>query len=432
MRLRVILAVLWIFSVISCVPQLEIDFHPESLSDINSQPDSLSPTAVVPITDKWFLWVNGTQLRGANIYQRPVMAALDGEQFMGPETYGPPYTQEDFDRLAALGANYVNISHPGLYTIEPPYVVNDAAVANLDRLLAMIAKADMFAVITFHSGPGRSVFSILRGNAGTSFDRDYVVENIWIDPAAQAAWAEMWRYTAERYKDNPIVVGYDLMCEPNSNSILNTWDPESFRDDYEGTGYDWNGWVPNVVSAIRGVDSLTPILISPNGYGAIYWLPIVEIVDAPRIVYAFHQYSPQQYTHQKTSDKLTYPGRMDTNSDSTLEAFDRAWLEDLLTIGSDFAISNNVPLVVNEYGAMRWASGADVFIADETEMFERYGWNYAIWMWYPSWEPFTNVETTFNFRLGPLVENNTEINNLMFSAIVSFWERNTIRPSDIH
>jgi hypothetical protein len=65
--------------------------------------------------DKWTLWTDGTQLRGANIWQRVVVPELDGDEFLGDGYVGPPFTQADFDRLAALGANYINLSHPGLF-----------------------------------------------------------------------------------------------------------------------------------------------------------------------------------------------------------------------------------------------------------------------------------------------------------------------------
>ncbi|MFQ6093285.1 MAG: hypothetical protein ACE5OR_11540, partial [bacterium] len=109
------------------------------------------------VVDKWALWNQGTQLRGANIYQRRVYPELDNG-FLGPGPVGPPYSQEDFDRLAELGANYVNISHPGLFTENPPYTLDEDIQDNLDNLLAMIAQADMFAVISFRTGPGRSEF----------------------------------------------------------------------------------------------------------------------------------------------------------------------------------------------------------------------------------------------------------------------------------
>ncbi len=114
------------------------------------------PPATSGEVDKWALWTRGTQLRGANIYQRRVYPELDGPDFMGHDTVGPPYTQADFDRLAALGANYVNVSHPGLFAEAPPYALDEDIQDNLDHLLDAIAQADMFAVISFRTGPGRS------------------------------------------------------------------------------------------------------------------------------------------------------------------------------------------------------------------------------------------------------------------------------------
>ena len=100
-------------------------------------------------------------VRGANIYQRRVFPEMDGTEFYGPGPFGPPYTQADLDRLSDLGANYVNISTAGLFTVQPPYELDEEALASLDGLLEMVAAADMFAVITFRTGPGRSEFAII-------------------------------------------------------------------------------------------------------------------------------------------------------------------------------------------------------------------------------------------------------------------------------
>ncbi len=119
--------------------------------------------AVVPADlhalTRWDLWSTGAKLRGADIYQRRVYPQLDGTDSLGPGPVGPPYTQEDFDRLAAMGANYVNISCPGLFREKPPYRLDPPMQNNLDRLIGMIGKANMFAVISFRTGPGRSEFT---------------------------------------------------------------------------------------------------------------------------------------------------------------------------------------------------------------------------------------------------------------------------------
>ena len=160
----------------------------------------------------------------------------------------------------------------------------------------MAHQAGLYAVITFRTGPGRSEFWAFWGEDTTSdpgggwFSPSYYNNRVWADQAAQDAWVEMWRYTAQRYKDNPIVVGYDLMCEPNSNEVgsfpigdpLDIWDPEEFYAEYGGTLYDWNQLYPRIVTAIRQVDPHIPILVGGMGYSAVEWLPYMQPTDDPR------------------------------------------------------------------------------------------------------------------------------------------------------
>jgi hypothetical protein len=330
--------------------------------------------------DKWGLWAKGTQLRGANVYQRRVYPDLDGPDFMGPGPFGPPYTQDDLNQLATLGANYVNLSHPGLFTENPPYTLDKDALDNLDNLLAMIAKADMFAVISFRTGPGRSEFTFF-GEAGTWFDKSMLNDNVWRDQAAQDAWVAMWRYTAERYRSNPIIVGYDLMVEPNSNGVwLDIWEPTEFYPAYANTLYDWNQLHPRITAAIREVDSNTPILIGGLSYSAVNWLPYVKPTGDRHTIYTVHQYAPFVYTHQEPPLARTYPGLFDTDGDSSDDRFDRAWLENLLSTVDEFKSQHKVPVAANEFGIMRWQPGAAEFMNDQMDSFERHGMNYALWV----------------------------------------------------
>jgi len=412
--------------------------HPDSAQARHQPGPGVSPTSTTAV-DKWALWTGGTKLRGANIYQRRVYPELDGTEFMGPGPVGPPYTQADFDRLAALGANYVNISHPGLFTETPPYVVDPGIQANLDRLLSMIARANMFAVISFRTGPGRAEFSVCcLEDVGTWYDESYLNDSMWQDQEAQDAWVAMWRYTAERYRNNPIVVGYDLMVEPNSNEVgsdaihdaLDIWDPEEFYAKYGGTLYDWNQLYPRIVAAIRQVDPNTPILIGGMGYSALEWLPYLQPTDDPRTIYIAHQYEPFVYTHQEPPLVNTYPGEFDTDWDGEEESFNRAWLDDLLSTIDAFQAAHSVPVAVNEFGVMRWEPGAADFMDDQMDLLEQRGVNYAVWVWDPAWEPWATEVDAFNFRHGPDPDHHADVipNDLM-QVIVAHWRRNTIYPS---
>ena len=394
-----------------------------------------------PTTDKMALWnlTGGPQLRGANIYQRRVYPELDGLTFMGPGAVGPPYTQEDFDRLAALGANYVNISHPGLFSETAPYTLDQDIQHNLDNLLDMIAKVDMFAVISFRTGPGRSEFTFFWDEVGDWFDESYLNDSMWQDQAAQDAWVAMWRYTSERYRDNPIVVGYDLMVEPNANEVgsdalndpLDIWDPEEFYANYGGTLYDWNQLYPRITTAIREVDASTPILIGGMSYSAVEWFPYLEPTGDPRTVYVAHQYAPVQYTHQLPPLELSYPGLFDTDWDGVDDQFNRAWLEDLLSTVDTFTATHGVPVAVNEFGLMRWEPGAADFMDDQMDLFEQRGMNHALWCWDPSWEEWVEEVDAFNFRHGPDPNNHADVESSdLIDVIVGYWGRNTMRPSN--
>jgi len=394
-------------------------------------PQDNSPSA----PDKWELWVGSTQLRGANIWQRIVIPDLDGEEFLGSDYIGPPYTQEDFNRLASFGANYVNISGPGLFTEEPPYQLDLQVQTHLDQLLDMIQKADLFAVITFRTGPGRSDFTFYRDGAGDWFDPGLLREWVWTDQAAQDAWMEMWRYTASRYQGHPVVVGYDLMCEPNAAGIRGIWEPEDFYRDYSGTTLDWNQLYPKITLAIRGVDLETPILIGGMGWSSVRWLHYLEPTGDSRTVYIVHQYEPQQeYTHQENhSPQNSYPGEFDLDWDGIPDSFNHIWLDNYLFAIDEFQDEWGMPIAVNEYGIVRWIPGGANFLDGQLTLFEEKGLNHAIWMWDPYWEPWASDVNAMNYRFGTNPGSQLEqMPNALMDVIQKYWILNTVRPSDFY
>jgi len=378
---------------------------------------------------KWFLWTGGTQLRGANIWQRIVVPKYDGNEFLGDSYIGPPYAQSDFDALAALGANYVNLSHPGVFTERLPYILDEKVVENLDSMIAMAARADMFVVITFRTGPGRNDFTFYRDDDW--FEPDDLIESLWGDEEAQAAWVEMWRYTAERYRDNPVVVGYDLLCEPNANEMFDDWDRDHFYAVHGGTVFDWNMWYPRVVQAIREVDSETPVLVGSDGYSTLSWLAYIKPACAEKLVYTFHQYMPDQYTHQEPDEAYSYPGRIDSDCDGYEDTVDRNWLEKYISQASDFTSEHGVVVAVNEYGVARWAPGAAEFMRDEMQIFERLGLNYSLWVWDPVWQPWNAGVNFMSILYGEDPANMMETENELFDVVTGFWSFNTVRPSSL-
>jgi hypothetical protein len=387
---------------------------------------------------KWDLWSSGeVMLRGINIHQRVIYEGWDDPEYYGDGPVGPVFTQEDFDHLAELGANYVNISHPGLFTVDAPFGLDEGSQANLDRLLEMIAQADMFAVISFRSGPGRSELTFWGVGPDDEMGQSLLNDSVWEDQAAQDAWVDMWRTTAERYKDNPVVVGYDLMVEPNSSAVFfDVYSPEEFYPAYADSLYDWNQFYPRLVEAIREVDSDTPILVGALSWSHVDWLPYLEPTGDPRTVYTIHQYAPQDYTHQLPDEQgalpITYPGELDFDWDGEPDNLDREWLEGLLSPVDEFRSNHGMPVAVNEYGVMRFEPGAAVYLNDLMGLLENLGVNHALWAWTSAQVLRYGEMQEFEYRLGPDMNNLTEeVPSELMDVIVRNWELNRVRPSQV-
>jgi hypothetical protein len=416
------------------------DEQPDAYMTPSPDPEGIveqAPGEQVTMT-KWDLWASGeTTLRGINIHQRLIYEGWDDPAQYGEGPVGPPFTQEDFDQLAALGANYVNISHPGLFNEEMPFELNEGSQANLDSLLEMIARADMFAVISFRTGPGRSEFSFMGVGEDDPFGQSHLNDSVWEDQSAQDAWAEMWQYTANRYRDNEVVVGYDLMVEPNANAVFfDMYTPSDFYPAYENSLYDWNQFYPHIVESIREVDSDTPILVGAMSWSMVGWLAYLKPTGDPRIVYTFHQYAPHDYTHQYPDDQgnlvNTYPGRMDLDWDGEMDDLDRDWLESLLSAVGEFRSVHDAPVAVNEYGIFRFEPGAAEYMSDLMGLFEDLGINHAFWSWTPAQVMRYGIMQEFEFRLGSDMDNLTEqVPSDLMDAIVNNWRLNAIRPSQV-
>src|SRR4030042_546897 len=405
--------------------------NPSSISSITTPGN----TEIVNL-DNFSLWTNGPQLRGANIYQRLVCPVVfDDPDTWGNGPLGPVYTQEDFDTLSAAGANFIVLSHPGLFDDRPPYSLNTAVQDNLDRFIGMAEKADMFVVISFRTGPGRSEFTFFGVGDDDEFGKSHLNDEVWKDKTAQDEWVEMWRYAAARYCNQPVVVGYELMVEPNSNAVwLDDYEPANFYPAYENTTYDWNQLYPRITSAIREVDKDTPILIGALSWSQVRWLPYLKPTGDSRTVYTIHQYDPQtQYTHQEEDQSGNflneYPGSFDTNWDGISEDFNKAWIGTLLRTVDAFKIKYGVPVAATEYGAVRWEPGADLFLDDEMAQFEESGMNYAVWSWQPASEAYNQAHNEFTLRLGIDPANLAEGASKMYDTLKKYWAKNTIRPS---
>ena len=211
------------------------------------------------------------------------------------------FTQADFNELAAAGANYVQISHAGLFAETPPYAPNQAAQDNLDQVISMAPappplRGDRFLL---RAGPLRERHQQPRRHPA----RDHLHGT---RPRTTPGW-RCFGTPRSATALNPTVVGYSIMVEPNAYARHGYIDPPDFYATYIGTLEDVNGLYADAVAAIRQVDTETPILLEPEGYGNVNWLANIVAINDPHMVYTAHDYTPFDYTHEQIAQP-DYPG----------------------------------------------------------------------------------------------------------------------------
>lgn len=364
-----------------------------------------------PEDKKWAVWNRGTYLRGANIWLK-----RDGDELY------PTYTPTDLGDLAKWGANYVNISYPGIYNEKPHgratrYATEKRVLDGLRDLVGWAADNHLYVVIAFRTGP-------------QSFEKRFDTSNpppekLWSDPEAQNEWVNMWREAARDFRCEPAVVGYDLMVEPDTGGRPGLWLDLARR----------------IITAVRDVDKVTPILIEPADWGGVDALTALDPQSLDprgelRLVYAAHQYVPTAYS-QQTEGKWEYDcgrGLRDKKGEpkpGDYVAYGAGHVAELKGVYGrlgEWKAAKKVPVVVNELGVIRWAGGwngtaplpdADRFMDEQLLLIEGLGLNYAVWKWDPA---ECMGDDDFNFRHGQLFKSHTDEDSKLSGVIRAHWK----------
>lgn len=412
----IILIILFIVISLACnMPFLDSseDEQPSYQDEEQQTPDEIItpkplPEGMETVEDKWELWTGGTRLRGADLHPC-VLYSEDGCIELT--------TKDDIQFLRNLGANLVNASYPGLFSVSPPYDLDPVAMEYLDNLVVWAQEVGVFVVIHFRTGPGRNESAIHMLN-------DAIID-VWRDQAAHDAWIEMWQFTAERYRGDPVVIGYNLMVEPLPNMIVDPnhdLSPMEVHEQLKGTLMDWNRLAAEITAGIREIDQDTPIIINSLNWGNAEWFPILETTGDERTVYSVHVYDPDVYTNQEVVDiSIQYPDVVEDDGEQII--FDKAWLEDFYQPVIEFSHQNSVPIYVGEFGAFRWVPGAIEYLGDQMDLFEEFGWNYAHYVWRGDEEYFDG----FNMELGIDPDNHNPVpGNPLMEVFSDRWDQNIV------
>ena len=181
-------------------------------------------------------------------------------------------TREDIHFIKSTGLNHVRVPFNfKLFLVEDhPEIWIDEGFKRLDDLINWCKEEDLYVVLDLHAAPG--------GQTGDNIDDSWSYPFVFEDEQAQQTTIALWKKLAERYKNETIVIGYDLLNEPIPHYMGNKEELNQLLEPL----------YKKITKAIHKVDTNHIIFI-----GGAQWNTNFKMFGKPfddKLVYTFHKY----------------------------------------------------------------------------------------------------------------------------------------------
>lgn len=293
------------------------------------------------------------------------------------------------DELLAAGAQRgFNVLRLSIYwdQFEPEQDRYDEAyLAQVQTVLDRAATHGIYVVLDFH----QDVFGAAFGDHGipTWATRDdgipYQRQDVWLmnylQPAVQAAWGHLyddpdirqwqidaWTEIAKRFKDEPALVGYDLLNEPFGK----LGGGESIADAASRVQREQiTPMYQRLSDAIGQVDPGHWILFEPPNVASIGVPVALGPVEGDRLIYFPHFYDPAIETATYT------PG-------GQIDGFDPAFFASYEQAIKTYPLEHGYPMWWGEWGiAHPEKPGMDAFVDQSLDLMDRLGSGWTVFNW---------------------------------------------------
>jgi len=236
-------------------------------------------------------------------------------------------TRDDIRYIRKTGMNTIRIPfHYKLFTDEDfqGLSVNQDGFQRIDSLVNWCRESEIYLILDMHDAPG--------GQTGDNIDDSYGYPWLMTSAESQEQFIGIWKKIAAHYKDEPVILGYDLLNEPIAHY---------FADDLKKLNAALEPLYKRAVAAIREVDQNHIVLL-----GGAQWNSNFKV-----------------FTDSKFDNKMMYTCH-------------RYWCDTLQANIQDFVSfrdSVNLPIYMGETG-----ENTDQWVAAWTRLMEKnnIGWTY--------------------------------------------------------
>ncbi|MCP3925380.1 MAG: glycoside hydrolase family 5 protein [Desulfobacterales bacterium] len=254
---------------------------------------------------------------------------------------------------------------------------------DVDYLITVLDKAqqaDIKVVLTMLSLPG---------NRWTQHNNGKQQRDIWRSFDVQNHAIQFWTLLAEKLKDHPALVGYNIKNEPTPEKVaprFRDWYIGDYAEWYrtvEGTPADLNLFYSKIVKSIRQVDKKTPIILDSGFYATPWAFKILKPLPQKHIIYSFHMYEPYPFTSARNRGKYEYPGKIPTGEAGSASLdWNKKQISEFLKPIRQWQNKYGIPntqIFAAEFGVFRYNKGASQYLKDIIQVFESNGWHWAFY-----------------------------------------------------
>ncbi len=259
--------------------------------------------------------------------------------------------EKDFEYLRDLGMNFIRVpfNYRMLEDGMNPGVYKEEGFKVFDYIIGLAKKYDMFVLLDLHAAPGCQA---------VDWNVDCILPEalFWKEKDFQTRTINLWKAIAKRYKDEPTVMGYELLGEPVAPCPTDQ-DDKLVQDFYH-----------DIIPALREVDPDHIIVLVANGWGK----NTQSLTDD---VFALDKqmiHSPHYYPYDSVpySDIVEYP----------CDFANREILKKTIDERADIPRIQR-PVLFAEFGMDYTASTEEIFQLNEEmiDIYEKSNFHWAIW-----------------------------------------------------
>ena len=222
-------------------------------------------------------------------------------------------TEKDIEFIASTGANTIRVPfHYKLFTNEDymGLTAEQDGFKRLDDVISWCRTHGLYVILDMHDAPG--------GQTGDNIDDSYGYPWLLESEASQQLFCDIWKRIAAYYKNEPVVIAYDLINEPIAPYFDNVAELNAKLEPLH----------KRVTAAIREVDPNHIIMIGAPQWNSNFD-PFTDWTYDDNMMYSCHRYGGDAsiaaignfIAFRDKTNLPMYMGEIGHNTDEWHEAF---------------------------------------------------------------------------------------------------------------